>query len=72
MSNIARQAFRLALGHRSAQDTLLTCLPDSVGLRLAPMDGNGELPLAGAIHRTKPKPKLPGWRTLTSSSFGPH
>ena len=33
---------------------------------------SSSLPLAGAIHRTKPKPKLPGWRTLTSPSFGPH
>ena len=68
-STIARRAFRFARGHRSAQDTSLACLSDSVGLHLSPMDGNGELPLAGAIHRTKPKP---GWRTLTSPSFGPH
>ena len=65
-STIARQAFQFALGHRSAQDTSLACLPDSVGLRLAPMDGNGELPLDGAIHRTKPKlSSLAGARSLS-------
>ena len=40
-SAIARQAFRFALCNRSAQDTSLACLPDSVGLRFDGLLGGG-------------------------------